>query len=566
MSINFVLLAVGYDILPVEFEAFPVDITQELNYQREYAWNHRDNDSDKIHRFTVDDVGPTWPRGYYTDVLALFYSSKGNVYQRQHLQQMESLEGDLFNLTEYQSSFCQVDESGDCIKPRSLLRYFDCSSFIDVSTVFCDPGYENIPAVLYEAYTHPDTRLDFQYFLGKGYQITPSSASCNLTRSSLFLGWPLEGNGTDQDKQQLVNDFQETSVKPILENALKRYDSNDFKLNYISVMLFSNEVLPQAIKDIMLAGGSLCSILVIMWIQTGSFWITGWAVLSIITSFWITNLVYRTILQYRYFGYFHVISIFIVLGIGADDIFVFYNTWKATYHHSYPSLAHRLSHTLRRSGGNMFYTSLTTMTAFLVGGISPVLPLRSFGFFTGILIAVNYISVLIYFPTVIVMHSLYFDNSCCPCRGGTVEQNSFSLKDNPRGISDPIGVFTTGNRDHKQSASDCRQAKGVVSGQNDTTAARDDKVSADQKAGHLPRSSFPQKKKKKNRLVLFFAGPYFRFVTHKVVRWVILAVFVVFIAFSIWSASRIEPSTEEVRHLCRNLSIHPESGISTHQA
>ncbi len=40
----------------------------------------------------------------------------------------------------------------------------------------------------------------------------------------------------------------------------------------------------------------------------------------------------RVILDFRYIGVFHILSVFIILGIGADDVFIFFDAWKETAH------------------------------------------------------------------------------------------------------------------------------------------------------------------------------------------------------------------------------------------
>jgi protein dispatched 1 len=96
------------------------------------------------------------------------------------------------------------------------------------------------------------------------------------------------------------------------------------QLCYYSDMLFYYDVARQAFYDMFLAIGSLIFIFCFIWFQTKSLWITGFAVLSIVTSFFISNLVYRVILDYIYFGYFHVVAIFIILGIG-NSVFYLIN-------------------------------------------------------------------------------------------------------------------------------------------------------------------------------------------------------------------------------------------------
>ena len=156
-------------------------------------------------------------------------------------------------------------------------------------------------------------------------------------------------------------------------------------------------------------------IFLIIVMHTHSLFITCLAVFSILASFIGTELFYAGVIGFQYFGFFHVLSIFIILGIGADNIFVFYDTWRLTAFSTYPSIAHRLSDAYSRSALSMFITSLTTCVAFFSSAISPLLATRSFGVFSGMLIMYNYMSVIVYFPTVVVMYHLYFENWYYPC-------------------------------------------------------------------------------------------------------------------------------------------------------
>ena len=99
MSVNFILMAVGYDILPVEFQRFPLQLTGETVAQRGLAWQWRDlNDSDHITRTTVDTIGPTWLRGYTVDHLILYYTrndrnNEKNVFDRDVFVEMRQVDG-----------------------------------------------------------------------------------------------------------------------------------------------------------------------------------------------------------------------------------------------------------------------------------------------------------------------------------------------------------------------------------------------------------------------------------------------------------------------------------------
>ena len=190
---------------------------------------------------------------------------------------------------------------------------------------------------------------------------------------------------------------------------------------------------------------------------------------------------FRFVCDFRYFGFFHVLAVFIILGIGADDIFVFFDTWKESEYKSFPSLAHRLSYAYKRAARAMFFTSITTATAFIVSATSPFLGISSFGVFSGVLILVNYLSVIIFVPTVIVTYHVWWEKyKCCCC---------------------------------------CQRY--------------DDSPDA-------------QEPPKKRIMVRFFSGPFFKLITNKIARWIILLLILVLTVFFCYEASLMEVQDEQV--------------------
>jgi len=62
----------------------------------------------------------------------------------------------------------------------------------------------------------------------------------------------------------------------------------------------------------------------------GSIYLAFIGIAIILFSFPVTSLIYTGILRCLYFGSLHNLVIFIVLGIAADDIFVFIDGWRLT--------------------------------------------------------------------------------------------------------------------------------------------------------------------------------------------------------------------------------------------
>jgi hypothetical protein len=60
----------------------------------------------------------------------------------------------------------------------------------------------------------------------------------------------------------------------------------------------------------------------------GSLYLAFVGIMIILFSFPVTSMLYMGVLKCLYFGSLHNLVIFIVLGIAADDIFVFIDGWR----------------------------------------------------------------------------------------------------------------------------------------------------------------------------------------------------------------------------------------------
>ena len=124
-----------------------------------------------------------------------------------------------------------------------------------------------------------------------------------------------------------------------------------------------------------------------------------------------------------------------ILGIGADDIFVLYDafmqakmqpTMKVSNANGELDLssmmAQRMSWALRRAVSAMAVTSLTTFAAFVVTALSPITNIKVFGIFAALLVATNFILCCLLTPVLI---TLVHQQKCCHfSRCGCVQNNT----------------------------------------------------------------------------------------------------------------------------------------------
>jgi len=144
-------------------------------------------------------------------------------------------------------------------------------------------------------------------------------------------------------------------------------------------------------------------------VHTSSNAYTCAAMAQILLSIPVTAFVYRIVFRIEYFGFLHLCSIFLVLGIGADDNFVLLDAWRQAQtdvpavEDADETTLRRLLYAFARSMEVIFNTSLTTALAFLCLGLSPILPVWTFGIFAAMVVLCNYVMVLTMIPTCLLI-------------------------------------------------------------------------------------------------------------------------------------------------------------------
>ncbi|XP_065662076.1 protein dispatched homolog 1 isoform X3 [Hydra vulgaris] len=403
----------NYDIFPYDFTQVPLNLEKDPTKLRADAFNFVVEDN-RINLQPVTAISQG-ERNIKAAPLELVYRCKDfkkNVVTAKNLKSITELEKELFSNPMYQRvcHLMNLNNSMVCSPPMSLIHLFD-GTYRSIDPVFYDPDFKNITFVLNLAKNISELRPLLAFSFDKHSVLDNNRVFSTHLRSLLFAGLPLHGyrHAEDRKNEQLLS-LKKYIVEGFGKLLADKYKSGVGELNvfYMNLELFFNAVEKQVIWDLLLAGGSLVFIFCFIWFQTGSLWITGWAIFSIITNFFGANLIYRIILDFRYIGIFHVLSVFIILGIGADDIFVFYNTWKLMENEKFSCLQKHLTETFRIASGAMFVTSLTTAVAFFASATSPLLGVSSFGVFSGILVMVNFCSVCIFFPSVVVTYHYYW--------------------------------------------------------------------------------------------------------------------------------------------------------------
>ena len=131
-----------------------------------------------------------------------------------------------------------------------------------------------------------------------------------------------------------------------------------------------------------------------------SSYLTIMGILCVAESFPFTYIIYRTWFDIHAIGLLNIISLFVIVGIGVDDVFVFINTFRLAHQHENDVHA-RLVYTIKTAGITTLFTSVTTATAFFANVPSQLPAIHDFGLFMGVLVVVCYLITVLSMPAVL---------------------------------------------------------------------------------------------------------------------------------------------------------------------
>jgi len=234
--------------------------------------------------------------------------------------------------------------------------------------------------------------------------------------STFKMGIPLEGYASDAGLVDQYADLGQFCWDNYNDKLLSGISGLDvfWNCNNMDLAQTSNKLG----SDIQLVLATITFISVYMIFTTGSYFLAANGMFMIFFNFFPAMAFYAIVSPF--FGILHVMAVFIVLSVGADDVFVLLDTWAQTnVIYGNKPIEARMTHTLGHAGKVMMTTSLSTTVSFLANCTSAIPAISTFGWFCGILIICNYANVCLFFPTVLMVHEFFFsgennDHVGCP--------------------------------------------------------------------------------------------------------------------------------------------------------
>lgn len=222
-------------------------------------------------------------------------------------------------------------------------------------------------------------------------------------------------NDRKNDQFKIIKDFQVEIFNKVRFKKYWDYDST-IKPEFYSIEVQNEETKTQSMNDTYYVFVSVFFVFIWLMLHLKSMTLALVSMLIIAFSFGTTGLICEYIVGMTYFNILNNFAIFVILGIAADDFFVFFDAWHQSgeFKGRKKDFKRRLAYTMRRSVRTMFMTSSTTAVAFLATCFSPIMTVQAFGIYCAILVPINFIlTCWILPPTVILYERLDQECFCC---------------------------------------------------------------------------------------------------------------------------------------------------------
>ncbi|XP_061387699.1 protein dispatched [Musca vetustissima] len=190
-----------------------------------------------------------------------------------------------------------------------------------------------------------------------------------------------------------------------------------------------NELL---LTDVWLVALGGIFVMTCMWLYTTSLFVTIMTCIAVIFSLGLAYFVYTLVFEMSFFPYMNLLAVVVIIGIGADDAFIFVKIWQCVLTERFTktstvttkslanpeseqteTLQNLMALTLKHAAISMFVTSITTTVAFYASYTSYITAIKCFGIFAGTAVITNYFLMVTWLPASISIMERFTPITTC---------------------------------------------------------------------------------------------------------------------------------------------------------
>ncbi|KAJ5066144.1 sterol-sensing domain [Anaeramoeba ignava] len=334
--------------------------------------------------------------------ILLLYECSGcdNLLTEKYLKKLYNYEKEIFGNSKYNQYCLKEENDTECSAPWSVITYF----FPNGTLV------DDIEATTLEILNNS---VDSDFLCDKNFN--SGNLKSKYLRSTYDFGLPLAGYENRKDRYDSQEEKFNDWIVGIVPDATKDHKTDSFQIFYLGDGVTDAYVNYLILRDGSLIFASIIMVFIYTWFHTKSLFLAAMGIFHIIMAFPLSYFVYRVIIGEKYFSMLNFLSLFIVLGIGCDDIFIMLDAWKQSLNQRGigKDKQSRLEWSYSRASLAMLITTTTSAFAFFGNLFSSIPAIKFFGIFTGFAIVFNYLLVITWFPAIIIIWYKFGEGQCC---------------------------------------------------------------------------------------------------------------------------------------------------------
>lgn len=261
-----------------------------------------------------------------------------------------------------------------CVNPQSILEFFYAPS--DFTAPQQPQLLQDIDARVEQILNSTQREL-FLQLMGNTFDEIERKGP--VTRAVFPFATPLEGfrdsNDRFDEQESRYIDFILSIRDDVLEQINQDAKDVQVRMVWLEFFLLNRSFDAVVFGDTIFALIAVVVLWLYIWFHTGSVFLSLGAMLHILLSFGWAAFVFVYAFQISIFPFLNILGIYIILGIGADDVFIYLDAWKQSRKINLvcKSQELRTAWTFSRASKSMFITSLTTAVAFFINASSSVI-------------------------------------------------------------------------------------------------------------------------------------------------------------------------------------------------
>lgn len=362
----------------------------------------------------------------------IFESTDGNILTQAGLADVRSIEQRFLNATGYNDR-CQLEfkdyrtlptglypipaseQRVQCLPPSSATNYFyptlnaSESRHYSMYDIYDMNGNGSSLYHISDVTNMMAQGGSYAWFVSRNFTVWNQTSS--VLRTQFSFGAPVAPNNDLNNLDEQKEAFAAWIIT--FSKQFSSWSTSNVRLLWQGTSITSWEITELIKRDSLFCIGSVLLVLVWMIFHFRSVTLALVGMLNLLACIPVGHFVTHIIMGNKYLGLLMTLPIFIIAGIGCDDIFVFFDAWRASGtqgSHISNQVETRLDWTYRRAVSSMLVTSLTSASTFFITAISPIPPIRQFGIAMGANILANFLLATTFFPAALLLWHRYLEH------------------------------------------------------------------------------------------------------------------------------------------------------------